>query len=368
MQIVFSTYDSLGNPYYGGGGAVAVHEVAKRLAQKHEVTIVCGAFPGAEDHLLDGVSYRYIGNPKSGPKSGQLFYHFHLVRAVRSFHFDVWVESFTPPISTSFLPSFTGKPVMGLCHLLSGSNMARKYGWLPFEKIESRGLKKYKHFITLTPHAKSLLMQHNPDAHYAVIPNGIDPSFLQSEMIETSKPRFLFIGRIDTYQKGLDLLFKTLEGIERPLNWKIVMAGSGSKKDVNWLHRRIDEAESEIEYIGPVYGKEKFDLIQQSAALLMPSRYETLPLSLLEGFAMGKPLIWYDIPQLSWIPKSCGMSVPFQDCAAYGKAMLRLEDSEEFRRSCGTDAKEFSRKFDWDWVAGEYETAIMNAYGSCRES
>ena len=39
-RIIFSNYDDPKNPFYGGGGARAIHEVAKRLAVRHDVKII----------------------------------------------------------------------------------------------------------------------------------------------------------------------------------------------------------------------------------------------------------------------------------------------------------------------------------------
>jgi len=42
MKIIISNYDSVKNPYYGGGGATAIHEIASRLTKKFEVTVLTG--------------------------------------------------------------------------------------------------------------------------------------------------------------------------------------------------------------------------------------------------------------------------------------------------------------------------------------
>ncbi|RME93204.1 MAG: hypothetical protein D6766_08640, partial [Verrucomicrobia bacterium] len=109
MKIVFSNYDSPGNPWYGGGGAAAVMAVARRLASRHEVRFVCGAFPGAPAGVVEGVRMRRVGSSRLGPKLGQLWFQFRLPFEARRARWDVWVESLTPPFSTAFLPRFTAR-------------------------------------------------------------------------------------------------------------------------------------------------------------------------------------------------------------------------------------------------------------------
>ena len=46
-KIVISNYDSTYNPHYGGGGAVAVYEISKRLGKDYDVVLYSGAFLGS---------------------------------------------------------------------------------------------------------------------------------------------------------------------------------------------------------------------------------------------------------------------------------------------------------------------------------
>jgi len=131
-NIVISNYDDVNNPYYAGGGSVAVHEIAKRLANDNEVVVYTGRYPGSKDLVIEGVNYKRIGLGVGGPKFGQLIYHLILPFRVLVSKYDLWIESFTPPFSTSFLQVFTKRPVIGLVHMLSGDDMRRKYK-LPFK-------------------------------------------------------------------------------------------------------------------------------------------------------------------------------------------------------------------------------------------
>lgn len=177
MRIVFSNYDDIRNPYYGGGGAIAVHEVAKRLAATHTVTVLTGKYPGSTDEIVDGVVYKRVGAHVLDPRIGQLLFHFSLPWFALTMKFDVWVESFTPPFSTALLPLCTRKPVVGLTHLLGGKAMKLKYG-LPFDIPERMGLKVYKHVIVLQDALKLELAQMAPHIQTYVIPNGVDAEML----------------------------------------------------------------------------------------------------------------------------------------------------------------------------------------------
>ena len=86
-RIIFSNYDDPKNPFYGGGGARAIHEVARRLAVRHDVKIITGSYPGSRDEMVDGVSYARIGSDNTrvrrGNASTRILYHDDVVVGAR---------------------------------------------------------------------------------------------------------------------------------------------------------------------------------------------------------------------------------------------------------------------------------------------
>ncbi|NTU41942.1 MAG: glycosyltransferase family 1 protein, partial [Nitrospirales bacterium] len=50
MRIVHCIYDHIRNPWVGGGGAVRMFEIYRRLSQRHRITVICGKYPGARDY------------------------------------------------------------------------------------------------------------------------------------------------------------------------------------------------------------------------------------------------------------------------------------------------------------------------------
>ena len=114
-KIIFSTYDDVDNPYYGGGGAHAISEIAKRLASFFDVTIITANYPGGKNIRKDGIRYKRIGPSFVDPRTGQLIFSLLLPWYARHEEYDIWFESFTPPFSTSFVPLFTKKTSRWSC-------------------------------------------------------------------------------------------------------------------------------------------------------------------------------------------------------------------------------------------------------------
>ncbi len=363
-KIIFSNYDDLKNPYYGGGGARAIHEVARRLAARHHVRVVTGSYPGAQDEMADSVSYVRMGGRRVGPKAGQLLFQFLLPARVRRESFDVWVESLTPPFSTGCLQLFTRQPVIALTQVMAGKAMSRKYR-LPFAAMERGGLKTYRFAIALSQYLKGELLRANPKLRVAVIPNGIERSQIVAP-VEKEERHILFLGRLDVEQKGLDLLLDAVKSVEDELPVPLLIAGSGAARDEAFVARRIAELglEGKVQPLGRVEGARKQELLRQALFLAMPSRFEASPLVAVEAFCAQLPVVLFAIPELAELPDSCCLKVPSMDAASLGQAMLRLARDKEQRRAMGRAGKDYAWRFDWDDLTTKYEDFFETALKS----
>jgi hypothetical protein len=61
LRVLHCIYDDPSNPWVGGGGAVRVGELYRRLAGEVEATVATGSFPGAHEEERDGVRFRRLG-------------------------------------------------------------------------------------------------------------------------------------------------------------------------------------------------------------------------------------------------------------------------------------------------------------------
>ncbi|MBM3881589.1 MAG: glycosyltransferase family 4 protein [Verrucomicrobia bacterium] len=353
--ILFSNYDAPGNPYYGGGGAHAIHAVASRLARRHAVTVLTWRYPGARAEVVDGVRYERVGFGRGDPRLAQLIYQFLLPVQLRRFEWDLWIESLTPPFSTACLPWFTRRPVVALTQVLAGKGMTRAYR-LPFATVERLGLRAYRYAIALSAHLQSELLAANPRLRVAVIPNGVSRDLIELQ-VERDEAHLLFLGRLDVAQKGLDLLLDALAQSQPPPTLPVVIAGAGTPRDQAWLARRLAELglAKWVRTVGRVGPAEKHELLRRAQLLLLPSRFEASPIVPLEACCYAVPVVLFDLPDLAELPPHACVKVPPWDTAAYAQAIVTLARDAPRRRALGQAAKAFVREFDWDTLAARYE-------------
>lgn len=101
-----------------------------------------------------------------------------------------------------------------------------------------------------------------------------------------------FFGNI-TVDKGiLDAVKVTESLVERGINAKLVVAGKCSEKDIE----NMLASNSAVEYLGPLYGKDKSSFYSSIDVFVFPTLYknETQGIVCLEALSHGVPVVLYD--------------------------------------------------------------------------
>ncbi|MEU0243344.1 glycosyltransferase [Streptomyces sp. NPDC006235] len=347
-HVVISTFDDLHNPDYHGGGALLVDKVARRLAEDHRVTVVTVAARGGVE-TRDGVRYHRLPLGWAGPRLGQLLYHAVLPLTARRLPHDLWLESFTPPFSTGFLPSFSRGRVVGVAQSLSGAAMSRRYH-LPFAQVERYGLRFYEDVVVLNEADAATVRRHAPQAVTHVIHNGVDQPPLDPRRIGEGD-YIAFLGRVDVWEKGLDLLLAAHAGAP---SMPLLLAGAGARGEEASLAALIAATGADARWVGEVTGAEKQKFLENCAFLVLPSRSESFGLVALEAMAYGKPVLHFDLPTLRWMDGGGNVAVPAFDVPALGQRLRSLAADEESRRRLGHLAHQAARWFSWERTTGQY--------------
>jgi glycosyltransferase involved in cell wall biosynthesis len=360
-KLIISNYDDIKNPYYAGGGARSIHEVAKRMLNEYQITIFTGRYPKSQDEIVDGIYYKRIGLSVGSPKLCQAIYQFILPFYVANEKFDLWLENFSPPFTTSFLPLFTKKPVIGLVHMLGAEDMERKYK-LPFHLVENLGLRKYKNLIVTQKGIKDKIMKVNPNAVIEIIPNGVDKKIGKRRIL---KRHILYLGRIEINQKGLDLLVLAFKKIKNKTKYKLVIAGSGEEKQVSHLKALIKKEglTKDIRLLGRVEGDLKQKLLEQAVCLVVPSRFETFSMVSLESLANKIPLVTFDIEGLKWLPATVRQKAKPFDIDNFADCILEVLENENLSENLKENGEWFSQKFNWEKVTEKYIQVANIHYG-----
>ncbi|MEU6988096.1 glycosyltransferase [Streptomyces sp. NPDC046324] len=348
-RIVVSIYDDAGNPDHRGGGALVVEKVARRLSDDFDVTVVTAGRRGVSLRR-DGIRYLYLPVRWAGPRAGQLLFLTLLPFLARRLPHDAWLENFTPPFSTSFLPLFSRAPVVGIDQGRSAEALWRRYH-IPFFLVERLGLRCYRHIVVMNEADASAVRRLSSRADVQVIADGVEQRQLDDARIGAGD-YILFLGRIDTRVKGLDLLLEAYRLSRPPL--PLLLAGSGTQTEERKLAALLAAHPGSVRWVGFAGEELKRDLLRDSAFLVMPSRHETFGLVALEGMSYGKPILHFDLPALRWMRGGGDVAVPPFDVAALGDGMRMLASDERARRALGRQAGQAAQHYTWDEMTGRY--------------
>jgi poly(glycerol-phosphate) alpha-glucosyltransferase len=150
----------------------------------------------------------------------------------------------------------------------------------------------------LTDEERATLREIGLQRPVVTVPNGVDLAAYgqmrpaASPTTRRAHPVFVFIGRLDTYHKGLDLLLRAFAR-SRATRWSLVLAGPDVQADAATLQRLAATlgVQGRVHFAGPVFGTEKAALLANADVFVHTSRWEGVSMSVLESAAAGKPCL-----------------------------------------------------------------------------
>jgi len=357
MRILHLIYDHIRNPWVGGGGAVRVWELYRRLSDRHEITVVCGRYPGASDCREGNVSFKFVGSARDNYLLSTFSYAVRAAGYLKAHNdrYDIVVEDFAPynPVF-SFLRH---KSAIIQLHQREGMRHLKKYAvfGIPFFLIE-KFYPRFFHYAVVI--SEVTLHKYGLRGRVVVIPNGFDPLLMDEEPEE--KGYMLFLGRLHINQKGLD----TLRDAMHMVRGKIVIAGGGKDAEKVRDLFRDDVRADRAELTGFVSGKAKTELLRKCLFMVMSSRYEGQPLTLIEAASCGKAVVVSDIPELRYaVDAGFGLSFKTGDARDLARKIHLLLEDSSMRKEMGRRARAYAADFTWDRIAGQYEKLLTDIAG-----
>ena len=209
----------------------------------------------------------------------------------------------------------------------------------------------------------------NWNRNYIIIPNGIDISSNKKEVFSKNEIKATYIGRYELYQKGLDILIETIARIQdilRKNNFILNMYGVDQEETVKYLNKKIIEYNISdlINIKNAVFGEEKKKIILESDIFVLTSRFEGMPMGLIEALSYGIPSLVTKGTNMAEDIK-CYKAGWVSDNTVEGleNAMKEMLSDKGKLEVIGNNAKKLSLTYSWEKIAkkthNEFEKIVL---------
>jgi glycosyltransferase involved in cell wall biosynthesis len=356
-----------GIPAKWGGIEKYIEEIGKRLVERgHEVTVF-----GSKWFLRDFREKTYLGMRICRLPT----VHFQATDALSNAFLatialigsDYEIVHFHGFASYYFIPLIkkAKKLTMLTVHAMESNWDNDKYNSLGKSIIKKAfhvGIRNVNCVTTVAEHLKERLeKQYNTKSF--LLPSGLDevhlckPELIKQKYNLQGSDYILFLGRIDPI-KRIDWLLD-LPGILN--NICLVIAGGAQDPPTETYLKSLKQkaaGNSKVIFTGPVFGKEKAELLSNCLLFVAPSENEGLPITVLEAIAYSRCCIASDIQAHSAVLENNITGFLFQknDKDGFIAMVADVINKSDKLRHIGKAAHQHAESnFDWDKTAEQTE-------------
>ncbi len=354
--------------FYPGGMERMIWEISKRLAKKHDVTILQTTLYDDEKKYVfngkkDGVNIITINTSSFLFGYGYSFGFKNRLKEIWK-NFDVVHVHGCGRFTTDYSLWFLGKkiPVVFTSHGFFHTKTRNILKVL--DKILLRRVfRNVSAFTALTQNEFGQYSEYGiPKSKILEVPNGIDLGKFKENKKEVQRLRekyslgknvILYVGRIHK-SKGLEYLVRSVKN----LDCQVFLVG----KDFEFTNelKRIAESlriSDKIIFTGPVSEEELVASYFASDMFALPSEHEGFGIVVIEAMAAGLPVVVSDRGSLPYLVENGknGFIVPFGNVGELRKQLKTLLEDEKMRERISKNNKLKAKKYGWQSIVEKYE-------------
>jgi len=191
-----------------------------------------------------------------------------------------------------------------------------------------------------------------------VVPNGVDterfsPDGPQTQRIDHGGNVVLFVGRLVEGKRAADAI-KAVSRVPDSLNTKLFIVGDGPLRQEL---EAMPEA-SEVEFLGQIPYDEMPSVFRAGDALLLPSRAEGFPRTVLEAFASAVPVVSSHLAHTAGVVEVGGRTAAVGDISGYVEGLVNVLGNQSRLGEAGRDL--VVDRFTWEETVRK-TTAVLES-------
>ncbi len=351
-----------------GGVEARAYHLSKRLAEDHDVSVICSRQPGQpEESVRDGVRVHRVGSEHPYSSEGDFLTRVKFADAAiekgKELDFDlVDGQSFLAYLPAHAIGEEAGVPKVATYHETWIGEWIQNKGVLTGiggELWERMSLDRdWDGIISVSEFTKDRLVEHGVDGDLIeVVPNGVDLSeFDKVEGEEYGRPTVCTVSRL-TEKKRVDLVMRAFEEVSREVpQSQLKIVGKGPERDR--LESLSEELEADIELLG--YLPNKADVIgvmKASDLFVSASVLEGFGMSVIEAAASGTPYVVSNIPPHVEVTKGERGGLVFDRDKAEDlvEKMERMLTDEELYDRKREECPGLAEEYEWEKIVKKLE-------------
>ena len=180
---------------------------------------------------------------------------------------------------------------------------------------------------------------------FFIIPHGINIPINSNKKSTSTKKRVLFVGRIE-HRKGIDILLKAIphvfKNIQSEVEFIIIGKDESGYFENNFIHdESLIEVSKNIKYLGALTDEELNNHYSECDILVVPSRYESFGLIIVEAMSYSKPVVCFEVGGIREIVIHGynGLFAEFENATEFADHIVFLLENEKTCIEMGQNAR-----------------------------
>jgi glycosyltransferase involved in cell wall biosynthesis len=402
VRIAFVSHPNYAVLPPAGSVEIGTYEVARRLAERHEVTVYGSAAPHVRDTTDAGIEYRFIEHARADARLARVIRPLHRLRPRDKGYFASTLNPIVYWLRVAADIRRGGYDVVHVANLTQALPIIRAFNpnvrivlhmhceWLIQldRRYVARRLRHADAILGVSDHITEPIRRRFPEFadRCQTVYNGVDIGGAPPARDGRDTVTLLHVGRISP-EKGHHDLVEALNGVvQGHPEVRLVLVGEESVIPFDWavgispdpvirgleryygesylaqVRRAMSPALLErTRFTGRIGHRETALHYAAADIFVFPSYFEAMPVPPIEAMAAGLPVISAPAggAKESVVEGETGVFVPRADPKALARAIVELVEDPERRARLGAAGRARAvERFSWESVTADFERAL----------
>lgn len=210
---------------------------------------------------------------------------------------------------------------------------------------------------------KSVISRYNlKEEEVPIIYNGIDLKKCRIKGNYKFNNFLLHVGRFSEQKNHEELIESFGKCLQINPKLKLYLVGIGEKKDLIEKKVRNMKLENNVIFVGALANC--YEIMSKADIFLLPSKWEGMPMTLIEAMATGLPCIAYPVGGIPDMIEDNITGLLPKNVEELSECILKLSNNEKLRKKIGGNAQKYSVLFSSENMCNHYLKLYCKYKGS----